>query len=187
VLCQHWELVWLSVFCLVPHEVTQSAMLNSTKRLTQLTGNLWYMYAAWWMFLIGLTVTAGLGMAGSGNDDYNKRPSQAEWTACRWTLLGIVLCTLCVVEGFVSFCLSISKYLLAHLCWIDLFQPSQLLPTTWHPNFKLIRESLAGMLFLCNDLYHHLIHQLQSNTRTFPRASSSERSVYTFYSTSWSH
>jgi len=104
VLCQHWELVWPSVFCLVLHEVNLSAKLNFAKRLTQPTGNLWYMYAAWWMFLIGLTVTAGLGMAGSGNDDYNKRPSQAEWTARRWTLLGIVGCTLCVVGGFVSFC-----------------------------------------------------------------------------------
>jgi len=73
-------------------------------------GNLWYMYAAWWMFLIGLTVTAGLGMAGSGNDDYNKRPSQAEWTARRWTLLGIVGCTLCVVGGFVSFSIAVIAY-----------------------------------------------------------------------------
>jgi hypothetical protein len=115
-LCQHWELVWPSVSCLVPHEVNLSAKINWAKRLTQLTGNLWYMYAAWWMFLIGLTVTAGLGMAGSGNDDYNKRPSQAEWTARRWTLLGIVGCTLCVVGGFVSFCWSMLKYSLAHPC-----------------------------------------------------------------------
>ena len=54
-------------------------------------GNLWYMFAAWWMFLIGLTVTGGLGMAGSGNDDFTKRPSQSEWTSRRLTLLGIVI------------------------------------------------------------------------------------------------
>jgi len=65
-------------------------------------GALWYMYAAWWMFLIGLTVTGGLGMAGSGNDDITKRPSQSEWTSRRWTLLGIVMSILCVIGGFIS-------------------------------------------------------------------------------------
>jgi hypothetical protein len=81
------------------------------------------MYAAWWLFLIGqfdvlfmvpcikciiiaLTVTGGLGMAGSGNDDLSKRPSQSEWLARRWTLLGIIVCALCVVGGFIAFCQS---------------------------------------------------------------------------------
>jgi len=108
-LCQHWVPVWPSVFCLVLQEVNLSAMLTSVKCLTRLTGNLWYMYAAWWMFLIGLTVTGALGMAGTGNDDLSKRPSQAEWTTRRWTLLGIVMCVLCVVGGFVSFCWSLQN------------------------------------------------------------------------------
>jgi hypothetical protein len=62
------------------------------------------MYAAWWLFLIALTVSGGVGMAGSGVDDLNRRPSHGEWTARRWTLLGIVVSALCVVGGFVAFC-----------------------------------------------------------------------------------
>lgn len=79
-------------------------------------GNLWYMFAAWWMFLIGLTVTGGLGMAGSGNDDFTKRPSQSEWTSRRLTLLGIVISILSVIGGFVSLCWSFYNIRLYGIC-----------------------------------------------------------------------
>ncbi|KAF8488352.1 hypothetical protein JB92DRAFT_3130028 [Gautieria morchelliformis] len=73
-------------------------------------GDLWCMYAAWWLFLIALTVSGAVGMAGSGIDELNKRPSHAEWTARRWTLLGILVSALCVVGGFVAFCIAVVFY-----------------------------------------------------------------------------
>jgi hypothetical protein len=105
-LYRHWEPVSALVFYLALHEVHSSSILTDAKYLIQLVGDMWCMYAAWWLFLIGLTVTGGLGMAGSGMDEVNKRPSQSEWTARRWTVLGIVVCALCVVGGFIALCWS---------------------------------------------------------------------------------
>jgi hypothetical protein len=71
--------------------------------LTQLTGDLGFIFGAWWMFLIALMVTGGLGMTAFRHDDITKRPSQSEWTSRRWILLGIVISVLGVVGGFLSF------------------------------------------------------------------------------------
>jgi len=81
---------------------TVGAGLSFSLLFSASRGDLWYMFAAWWMFLMGLTVTGGLGMASAGNDDLTKRPSQSEWTSRRCTLLGIVISILSVIGGFIS-------------------------------------------------------------------------------------
>lgn len=73
-------------------------------------GDLWCMYAAYWLFIIALCVTSALGLAGSGVDEGSKRPSQKEWTARRWSLLGILIGVLSVIGGFFAFCVAVIGY-----------------------------------------------------------------------------
>lgn len=77
---------------------------------TATRGDLWCVYAAWWLFLISLCVTSALGLAGAGADERNARPSRAEWTARRFSLLGIVVGALSVVGGFFALAIAVVVY-----------------------------------------------------------------------------
>lgn len=86
------------------------AGLTFSLLFTASRGDLWCVYAAWWLFLIALCVTSALGLAGAGADERNARPSRAEWTSRRWSLLGIVIGALSVVGGFFALAIAVVAY-----------------------------------------------------------------------------
>jgi hypothetical protein len=77
---------------------------------TAARGDMWCMYGAYWLFTIGLAISAALGLAGSGINAANKGPSRMQWTARRWSLLGTVVGAFCVIGGFLAFCVAVVAY-----------------------------------------------------------------------------
>jgi len=99
---------------------TVGAGLSFSLLFSATRGDLGFIFGAWWMFLIALMVTGGLGMTAFRHDDITKRPSLSEWTSRRWILLGIVISVLGVVGGFLSFGFSfhnIRPYGVAECCY----------------------------------------------------------------------